>query len=51
MYSNLKMKKVMIHDPLGVLSNVLSLQSSSKDEQNERTTVVYLLAVRVKTSN
>lgn len=29
----------MIHDPLGVLSNVLSLQSSSKDEQNEQTVV------------
>lgn len=41
----------MIHDPLGVLSNVLPLQISSQDEQNERTTVVYLSAVRVKTSN
>lgn len=40
----------MIHDPLGVLSNALPLQSSSKDEQNEWTTVVYLSAVRVKTS-
>lgn len=37
--------------PFRSLSNVLPLQSSCKDEQNERTTVVYLSAVRVKTSN